>query len=133
MRQCRITIEQLATLSKGLFLGSVSQEAEVTDAHEAVGQEVEQEAADKFVGLKIRRLFPIAVFAISIAQNDLAVIDSEDTIIGERHAVGVAAEIVENGLGRTERLFRIDDPIFVMGDFDVAVEGSDFPPATSSP
>ena len=36
--------------------------------------------------------------------------------------MGVAAEIVENGLGRTERLFCIDDPVLLMG-FDVAVDG----------
>ena len=41
------------------------------------------------------------------------VFDGEDTIIGERHAVGVAAEIVEHGLGRAERLFGIDDPVLL--------------------
>jgi len=48
--------------------------------------------------------FAIAVSSISIAQGDFSVLDWENTIVGERHAVGVAAEVVEDGLGRAERL-----------------------------
>ena len=71
---------------------------------------VEQEAADKFLGLQRYRLFAIAVSSISIAQGDLSVLDLDNTIVGECHAVGVAAEVVEDGLGRAERLLGIDDP-----------------------
>ena len=77
------------------------------------GKHVEQEAADELLGLQSHDLFAIAVFAISIAQGDFAVLDLEDTIVGERHAVGVAAEVVENGLWRAERLFGIDHPILL--------------------
>ena len=52
-----ICIEQCAALSEGLFFGSVGQKAEVTDAHEAIGQDVEQEAADKLFGLEGQRSF----------------------------------------------------------------------------
>ena len=34
----------------------------------------------------------------------------EDAVIGERDAVGVAAEVIKHGLWRAERLFGIDDP-----------------------
>ena len=91
MWQRGIKIEKFAALRKSLFLGSVSQEAEVADAHEAVGQDVEQEAADKLLGLQSHRLFSIAVSSISIAQGDFCVFDLENTVIGERDAVGVAA------------------------------------------
>ena len=100
----------MAASAQGLFLRSVGQKAEVTNTHEAVGQDVEQEAADKFLGLQRYRLFAIAVSSISIAQGDFSVLDLENTIVGERHAVGVAAEVVEDGLGRAERLFGIHDP-----------------------
>ena len=118
-------------MSEGLFLSSVGEKAEVADAHEPVGQDVEQEAADKLVGVEDQGLFPIAVFAISVAQSDMVLIDGKDAIIGERHAVGVAAEIIENSLGRTEGFFRINDPVLVMRDFDIAVEGIDFSLSTS--
>ena len=85
-------------MSERLLLGAVSQEAEVTDTHETIGQDVEQEAADKLLGLQRHDLFAIPVFAISIAQSDFAVFDLENTVVGERNPVGVAAEVVENGL-----------------------------------
>jgi len=69
-------------LSQGLLLGSVSQKAEVTDAHEAIGQDVKQKAADKLLGIKRHDLFSIPVFSISIAQDDFSVFDLEDTVIG---------------------------------------------------
>jgi len=56
------------------------------------------------LGLQRYRLFAIAVSSISIAQGDFSVLDWENTIVGERHAEGVAAEVVEDGLGRAERL-----------------------------
>jgi hypothetical protein len=62
------------------------------------------------VGIKDDGLFPIAVFAISIAQDDLTVLDRKDAVIGERDAVVVAAEIVKHGLWGTERLFGVNDP-----------------------
>src|SRR5688500_7416386 len=40
--------------------------------------------------------------------------------------MGVAAEIIENGLGRTERLFRIDNPVLLAGCFDLTVGRWDF-------
>ena len=128
-----IKFQQLTALSQGLFFRTVGEKAEVADAHKAVGQNVEQEAADKLLGVEGHRLFSVAVFSISIAQSNLAMIDIEDTIIGERHAVGVAAEIVENSLGRTERLFGIDDPTLVMRDFNVAVDSRNFSSLTSLP
>ena len=57
-------------MSQGLLLRSVSQKAEVTDAHEAIGQDVKQKAADKLLGIKRHDLFSISVFSISIAQDD---------------------------------------------------------------
>ena len=91
-------------------MARLAKKAEVTDAHEAIRQDVKQEAADKFLGLKSHRLFLIPVSAISIAQGDLAVLDVEDAVIGESDAVGVAAEVIEHGLWRTERLFGVDHP-----------------------
>ena len=108
-------------MSEGLFLSSVGEKAEVTDAHEAIGEDVKQEATDKFLGIQEEGLFLIPIFSISVAQGDLSVLDLENTIVGERHAVGVAAEVIENGLRRTERRFRIDDPILLARGFHFVI------------
>ena len=105
------SIEEFSALSQGLFFRAVGEKAEVTDAHEAIGQNVEEEAADEFLGMKGHGLFSIAISSISITQGDLAVLDVEDAVIGKSHAVGVAAEVIKHGLWRTERLFRVNHPV----------------------
>ena len=44
-RQGGIKSQQLTALRQSVLLGSVGEKAEVTDAHEAVGQHMEEEAA----------------------------------------------------------------------------------------
>jgi hypothetical protein len=72
-------------LSQRLFLRSVGEKAEVTDTHETIGQDVKQEATDKFLGIQEEGLFLIPLFSISVAQGDFSVLDLENTIVGERH------------------------------------------------
>jgi hypothetical protein len=47
----------------------------------------------------------------------------ENPIIGERYAVGIAAEVVEDMDGRSERFFGIDDPWFFSQRVDQKLEG----------
>ncbi len=44
-----------------MFLGAVGEKAEMTDTHEAIGQDVEQEAADEFFGIEGHRFQPVFV------------------------------------------------------------------------
>ena len=81
-----------------MLLGSVSEKAEVTDAHEVLEQDVEEETADELLGIESDRLFSVPVLSISIAQGDFSILDFEDTVIGESHAMSVAAEVIEDGL-----------------------------------
>ena len=50
------------------------------------------------------------VLAVSIGERHLAIGDRRDAMVGDRHAVGVAGEVVEDGRGSAERRLRIDDP-----------------------
>jgi hypothetical protein len=73
---------------------------------------VEQEAADEFVGIEGHGLFLVRIFSVPVTEGDLSVMGGENPIIGERHAVGVAAEVVQDMDGRSERFFGIGDPSF---------------------
>src|SRR3989304_2366128 len=105
--------QELAALREGELLGSVGQKAEVADTHEAIGEHVEEKTADEFVSIKGQNLFSIPVFAISITQGDFSILDFNDAVVGERDAVGVAAEVIKHGLRGAERLFRVDDPVLL--------------------
>ncbi len=56
---------------------------------------------------------PIFVFSISISEADLAVLHRQDTVVGDSHPVGIAAEVVEDLVRGGERLLGVDDPILV--------------------
>ena len=101
----------MTALGEKVF-GSVGQKTEVTHAHEAIGDHVKQEAADEFVGIEGHGLFSVAIFSVSVTEGDFFVVGREDPLIGQRHAVGVAAEVVEDMDRRSERFFGIDDPGF---------------------
>ena len=90
--------QQLAALRESEFFGSVGEIPEVTDAHEASGEDMEEKASDKLLGVKGHRFQPVFVFSVPVAKSDLAVFDGEDTVIGQRDAVSVAAEIVKDRL-----------------------------------
>ena len=60
-RQGGIESQQLSALSEHMFLGAVGEKAEVTDAHEAIGEHVEEKTADEFVGIEGHRFQPVSV------------------------------------------------------------------------
>ena len=89
----------------------MSQKAEVADAHEARGKHVEQEAAQEFLDRQSHQALLVAVRGVSPAKGDLVALEADQAVIGDRHAVGVAAEITENIFGATEGRLAIDHPV----------------------
>jgi len=61
----------LTALGQQAF-GSVGQEAEVTDTHKALGNYVEQEAADEFVGIEGHSLFSVVIFSVPVTKSDFS-------------------------------------------------------------
>jgi hypothetical protein len=90
---------------------AVGEEAEVADAVEAVGHGVLQEAADELVSGE-RHQLGFAVLPIVLpSEADLAVVEPEQTAVGDGDTVGIAGEIAEHLLRPGERGLRVDDPI----------------------
>ena len=75
---------------------SVSQEAEVTDAHETLGQDRQKEAAQELGSGEGHHLLLGAMGVVFPAEGDALAIERHQTVIGNRHAVGVAAEIAQH-------------------------------------
>lgn len=89
-------VEQLP--AQGELGGSlaVCKEAIVADAVKAIGQAVQQEAADELVRCQEHGLGLAMVAVILPAEPDLLAIEVSEPAIGDGHAVGVAAEIGQN-------------------------------------
>jgi len=89
----------------------VGQKAKVTDAHEARGKHVEQEAAQELLDRQGHQALLVAVRGVSPAEGYLSALAGDQAVIGDGHAVGVAAEITENVLGATEGRLAVDHPV----------------------
>ena len=125
-RQSGIESQQLSAFREGVFFGAVGQKAEVANTHEAVGEHLEEEAADELLGIEGHRFQPIFVSSIPVAKSDQAVFDGEDSVIGESHSVGVAAEIIKDRLRGAERFFGVDHPVLFTQRFEFLAWGRDF-------
>ena len=71
----------------------------VADADEALGKDVEQEAAEELVDGEREDLGPGAVGVVAVAEGDLIGLDAENPAVRERDAMRVAPEVPEHALG----------------------------------
>ena len=77
----------------------------MADSHEALRQDMQQESADELAGREGHRALFIAVRIIPPTERDLIAVEGEQSMIGDRHAVCITAEIAKNLLGSTKRGF----------------------------
>ena len=70
---------------------------------EAARQDMQQEAAEKFHGLEGQSAQPLAMLVILVAKGYLAVVEGEQPLVGERHAMRIAGQILQDMLRGAER------------------------------
>jgi hypothetical protein len=68
---------------------AVAEKAVVTNALETLGQDMQQEAANKLVGIERHGLLLLMVAIIFPSEADLAVVDIEQAVIGNSHPMSV--------------------------------------------
>jgi len=92
---------------------AIGEQSEVADAHEALGQHVEEEAAQELRCVESHAALLCAVGIVLVAEGDMFTVEVEQATIGDGHAVGVAAQVAQH-LGRlSEGRLGIDDPLFM--------------------
>jgi len=84
----------------------------VTDTNEALGEQVQQEAAQKLIPRKGHQFLLVVVSGVPPTKGNLAVDQRDQSMVGDGHAMGVTAEILEHIVGTAEGWFGVDDPVF---------------------
>jgi len=84
----------------------------VADADEALGEQVQQEAAQELIQRKGQQFLLIVVRRIAPTKGDLVVGQRDQSMVGDGYAMGVSAEILEYVVGTAEGWFGVDDPVF---------------------
>jgi hypothetical protein len=109
-----IPSEELPTDAEVVFSFSVGQQAEVPYPDKASGQDMEEEPADKLLGLEDHGLLAVMVRIISPEEGNLTVADGEEAVIADGDSVGISTQILQDPLGAIEGRFAIDDPFFTV-------------------
>ena len=102
--------EKLTASSEFLFAVTVAEKAVVANTLESIRQDVKQKPPDKLGGGKSHGFVLIIVAIILPMEGDPVVFDIRDAIVGDGHAVSIAADVVEDLFGSGERRFGIDHP-----------------------
>ncbi len=89
----------------------MGEKTEVTDAHEAGRQQVEQKPAQELLYGECHEALLVAVRGVSPTECDLVIGQGNEAVVGDGHSMGIAAEVMENVLRATEGPFAIDAPI----------------------
>ena len=108
-------MQQLAAAGEFVFAVAVGEKAEVADANEAGGQDVEQEAAEEFDGVESESFFGATVAVVFPAEADTPLFDLQQAMIGDSDAMSVAAEVVDDLGGAAEGALGVDDPALSAG------------------
>jgi hypothetical protein len=64
------------------------------DAHKTLGEDMQQEPADKLLGGECHPALAAAVCVVLPTKRDLAILHAEEPMIGDGHPVGVARRVV---------------------------------------
>ena len=90
--------------------GRIGQQTIVPDAVEAVGQDVDQESANKLAGSQAHGLLAVACFdpIILPAESHGLGVRADQSSVRDGDAVGLSTEIGQHGFGTAEGRFGID-------------------------
>ena len=85
----------------------------MADADQTLGQNVDQESAQKLICGDRHDLLLTAVRIVFPEKRDPIILKRNQSLVGDGDAVRVASEIVQNMLGTAEGWLGIDDPVLV--------------------
>jgi len=102
---------------------TVGEKSEGANANKTAGQHMQQKAAQELWCRERHHSFAISVGIISPAENNLIVSESDQAMVGDGDAVGIAGEIAEDMMGTAEGWFGIDDPVLAEQGTQESAEG----------
>jgi hypothetical protein len=115
--------QELAAESEFGVAMAVGQEAVVANALKTGRHGVLEETADELLGGEGHHLGLVAIAIILPFEGDLAVFQSQEAPVGDGHAVGIAAEILQHVLRSAKRRLSVDHPLLVPEGRQVAGKG----------
>jgi len=82
------------------------------NTHEALRKDVQQKTCQEFIDGQGQQFLFVAVSGIAPTKSDLAIGKGDQAMVGDGHAMGVAAEILQHIGGATEGRLQVHHPLF---------------------
>ena len=89
-------VQQLTGEGQQTGTASIGEEAEVADADEAAGEQMQEKAAQELVDGQRHQLFLVAMCGVAPAESNLAIAECDKPVVGNGNAMGVGTEIVKH-------------------------------------
>ncbi len=89
---------------------TVGEKAKVPDAHETIGQDVEEKSTDELFGPESHRSGLVAMAVVAPSEGDAAVVVIDEAVVGNRDAAGIAAALVDHLLRQAKGRIGVDHP-----------------------
>src|SRR6266496_4182784 len=107
-----LATEQLAGACDVVGAGGLGEQAVVADAVQALGQDVDEEAADELVSCECHHLVAIGAFEpiVLVFEADSVFVERDQPAVGDGDAMGVAGQISQYRFGSGEGPFAVDVP-----------------------
>ena len=83
----------------------------MADANEPLGENVDQESAQKLIGSNGHDLLLVAVRIVLPSERYSIILEGDESMVGDRDTMGIARQIVQNVLGTAEGRLGVDDPV----------------------
>ena len=106
--------QQLLTLEQLCLTVSVTQDPVVSDLHEPIGQDVQEEASNELRDIQAHQLDGIIILAVSISEAHVISFHRGQPLIGERHPVGVSTQVLDNRFSTCEWGLAVHHPLLVI-------------------
>ena len=90
---------------------AVGEQSEVADLDEAGGQDMEQEAADELDRVERHDAAAVVMPGVAPAEAHLAVIEAEESSVGDGNPMGVAGQVLQHVFGSAEGRLGVDHPL----------------------
>ena len=84
----------------------------MSDAHETLWEQMQQEAAQELIDRKSHQPLLVAVSGVAPVESDLAIGKGNQAMVRDGYAMSVAAQILEHIVWTPEGSFGIDHPVF---------------------
>ena len=85
----------------------------MANANQTLRQNVDQESAQKLIGGNGHDPLFAAVCIVLPAKRDSAILEGDESMAGNRNAMGIARQVVQNMLRTTEGRLGVDDPVLL--------------------